>query len=174
MLADDLLALIAEGLEENLVGGQDMTAEIELDIGIGLVDRIEDAAGVLPLDFGLGNVVAHTEVFHRLAVVAHDRRDHRIDIVGRAVLGAVLDDAAKDFAATDRRPQLLEGLLGHVGRPRGVVRLTDQFLLAVLGDLDELVIDAQDVALLVGLRDDAGDIHDVGAHLQFGLDIGQS
>ena len=174
MLAGNLLALIAESLEENLVGTQDVTAEVELDIGIGLIDGIEDAAGVLPLDLGVGDVVAHAEVFHRLAVVAHDRRDHRIDIVGRAVLGAVLDDAAKDLATTDRRPELLEGLLGHVGRARGVVRLTDQFLLAVFRDLDELVVDAQDVTLLVGLRDDAGDIHDVGAHLQFALDIGQS
>ena len=174
MFADDLLTLIAEGLEENLVGGQDMAAEIELDIGIGLVDGIEDAAGILALDLGVGDVVAHAEVFHRLAVVAHDRRDHRIDVIRRAVLGAVLDDAAKDLAATDRRPQLLEGFLGHVGRACGVVRLTDQFFLAVFRDLDELLVDAQDVAFLVGLRDDAGDIHDVGAHLQFGLDIGQS
>ncbi len=134
----------------------------------------EDAAGVLALDLGLGDVVAHAEVLHGLAVLAHDRRDHRVDVVGRAVLGAVLDDAAEHLAAADRRPQLLERLLGHVGMPRGAVRRADQLVAAVLRDLDELVVDVEDVALLVGLRDDAGDVHDVGAHLQLGLDVGQA
>ena len=50
------------------------------------------------------------------------------------------------------------------------MRRTDQLPAVVLGDLDELVVDAEDVALLVSLGDDARDIHDVGANLQLGLD----
>jgi hypothetical protein len=52
-------------------------------------------------------------------------------------------------------------------------RCADQLLAAVLRDLDELVVDVEDVALLVGLRHDAGEVHDVGADLQLGLHLVQ-
>ena len=170
MLADDLVELVAQHRQEVLVGRLHGAVELELDVGVRGVDGGQDAARVLPLDFGFRDVVAHAEVLHRLAVVAHDGRDDRIDVVRRAVLGAVLDHTAKDLAAADGGPHLLEDLLGHVGVARGVVAEPDQLVLGVLRDLEELFVDAKDVALLVGFRDDAGEIHDVGAHLEFGLD----
>ena len=54
-----------------------------------------------------------------------------------------------------------------------VVRVADQFLAAVLGDLNELFIDAQDVALEIGLRHDAGEVGDLGAYFQFRHLVGQ-
>ena len=170
VLADDLVELVAHHREEVLVGRLDVTAQVELDVGVRRVDGRQDAARVLALDFGFGDVVAHAEVLHRLAVVAHDGGDDRIDVIRRAVLGAVLDHAAEDLAAADGGPHLLEDFLGHVGVARGVVAEPDQLVLGVLRDLEEFLVHGQDVALLVRFRHDAGEIHDVGAHLQLGLD----
>ena len=52
-----------------------------------------------------------------------------------------------------------------------MMRLADQFVAAVFRHLDELLVDRDDVALLVGLRHDAGDVHDVGAHLELGFEL---
>ena len=174
MLAPDLVDLVAHQLQEILVGFNDIAGQVEFGESIGRIDRAQDALGVLTFDFSHRDVVAHAQVLHRLAVVAQNRCDHRVHIVGRAVLGPVLDDAAEHVAAADRGPELLESLLGHVGVARGVVRLADQLVAPVLGHLNELVVDADDVALAVGFRHDAGDVHDVGTHLQLGLELGHA
>jgi hypothetical protein len=168
-----LVEPIAQSLQEVLVGVQHLALEVELDVGVVLVERAQDAAAFWRSISAGGDVVAHARGTSRLAVVTQHGRDDGVHVVGRAVLGAVLDDAAEDLAAADGGPQLLEHLLGHVGVARGAVRCADQLVAAVPGDLDELVVDADDVALLVGLGDDAGDVHDVGAHLAARLGIGQ-
>ena len=79
------------------------------------------------------------------------------------VLCTATQPPAKHGTAPDGGPQLLEGFLGHVRVAGDAVGMADQFTLAVFGHFHVLVIDAQDVALLVGLRDNAGDVHDLGA-----------
>ena len=104
------------------------------------------------------------------AVIAPIMGDNdRIHVIGHTILGAVFDDAAKHLTAPDGGPQLLESFLGHVRVARGAVRVAHQLTLAVFGHFHELVIDAQDVALLVGLRDNACHIHDVRADLELAL-----
>jgi hypothetical protein len=65
-----------------------MALQVHFDESARAVDGGQDAACILALKLGLGDVVANAQVLHGLAVVAQDGRDHRIHIVGRAVLGA--------------------------------------------------------------------------------------
>ena len=121
VLALDLGQLVAHGLQEVGVGLQHMAAQIKLDVGVGGVDGVQNATRILAFDLGFGDVIAHAQVLHGLAVVTQNRRHHGVHIVGRAVLGAVFDDAAKDLATANGGPHFLEHGLGHIGVARGVV-----------------------------------------------------
>ena len=167
MVADDLLALVTKRGEEVLVRVQDNAFGVELDVGVAAVDRGQDPLGILPLDFRHRDVVAHADVFPGLPVLAEDRRDDGIDVIGRAVFRTVLDDPAEGFAATDGGPEFFEDLLGHVGMPGRVVRFPDQLFAAVFGHLDELLVDVEDVSLEIGFGNDAGEIGDLRTHPQF-------
>jgi hypothetical protein len=131
---------------EVLVGDEHAARGVELDERVGAVDGGEDRTGILALELEVGDVVADADVFAGFAVGAEHGRDDGIDVVGRAVFFAVLDDAAEGLATADGGPEFLEGLLRHVGVTRGVVRMTDEFLAGVWGNLDELLVDVHDRA----------------------------
>ncbi len=150
VLAHDFIVLITHGLQKILVGLENMPAQIEFNVGVTRVNSIDDAACVVALDFGFCDVVANTQVFHGLAVVAQNGGYHGIHIVGRAIFGAVFDHTAEHITPANGGPHLLEGLLGHVRVAGGAVRVTHQLIAAVFGDFNELFVDADNVTFLVG------------------------
>src|SRR3546814_14455333 len=76
---------VAQRIQEQIVGGQDIALQVELDGRLRLVQRIDDALHVLPFDLGLGDVVTDAKIFLWLAVLADERGDHRIDVIVRAI-----------------------------------------------------------------------------------------
>jgi hypothetical protein len=101
VLALDFVQRVTQCLQEIFVGLEYLSFQRELDHRLRLVDGSELASGIVALQFRFGDVVAYPQVFARFAILAENRRHHCIDVIGRAVLGAILDDAAENLAATD-------------------------------------------------------------------------
>src|SRR3546814_3019352 len=55
---------VAQRIQEQIVGGQDIALQVELDGRLRLVQRIDDALHVLPFDLGLGDVVTDRSEEH--------------------------------------------------------------------------------------------------------------
>ncbi len=152
----DLLQAIAQGLQKVLIGRDDGAVQIKLDGGVQSIDPIEHPLHILARDLLFGDLVADPQILLGLpGLLVYKGSNHRIHIVGGAILGAVLHHAPEDLPAPDRGPHLLEHFLGHVRMARGVVAEADQFVLGILGHLKELLVDVHDIALEVGLRDNA-------------------
>ena len=105
-------------------------------------------------DLALGDVGAYGNVLPRSATRTEKRDDGGIDPVQRSVFGPVLDFAVPDRAARNRAIHLLEKILGVVPRVKDAVILADQFVLGVLTDGAEFLIDVGNRALHVGHRHD--------------------
>ena len=148
-----------------------MTPKVKFNISVRGINSIDDAARVLTFNLGCRDVISHPKIFHGLAVVAQNWRDHGINVIGCTVFGTIFNDAPEDVAPANGGPQFLEGFLRHVRVPGGVMRLPNQLASAVLRDFNEFLVDADNIALFVGLGHDACEVHDVSAHLQLGLKV---
>ncbi len=145
-LPHEFIQLIPHHLQENGIGRQNIPFEVELDGAVGLIDRVQDPFHIMPRNLVLRDIVSDAQVFSGFPIRTHDGFDHRIDIVGGAVFCAVLHHSTEDLSPTDRAPQLLEDFFGHIGMAHNVVRLADQFVLRILGDFHEFVVDGNDLA----------------------------
>jgi hypothetical protein len=106
-------------------------------------------ASTTPRAFCLSISLSNPQVFARLTVLAHDRSDHSINIIGISVLLAVLDDTPECLAFADGSPHFFEEFFRHIGMSSQTVRLSDSFFTTVLRYLAELVIAFNDIAAQV-------------------------
>ncbi len=99
-----------------------------------------------------------------MVVFAH-RHHHRPHPIAATVAAPVFHDAAPRVAFFDGAPELLKGLLGHIGVAHQIVRLADEFWQLKTAGLHKGRVSIGDDAAQIGFGDDA----DAGRHNVFGI-----
>ncbi len=144
-LADHLLAGVAQRLQVDVVGREDVAVEVELDHRLGAVDGGDAAVVLERLALDLGDIEGELDHRHHAAVVVQHRVVAGLGVHQGTVPGAAAVLRGELLAAAQPVPELVVGQRGHlVGIAEDAVVLSDDLVLAVVAEQrQEVLVGAQ-------------------------------